>query len=153
MKDKLRGFFKEDEKNGEIKHWMGDRWVTVKPVSKAQRKRLRRKARKQRKAKPTTTIKARSFYTSWEWKKARYETLKKYGPVCMLCGSDYRIVVDHIKPVKKFPELALDPDNLQVLCNDCNMGKSNTDYSDFRPTESPEESEMEIVFAAMERIH
>ena len=73
------------------------------------------------------------FYKSWEWKKLRYDTLKKYGAVCMLCSSEHRIVVDHIKPRKKFPELQLDPDNTQVLCNSCNMGKSNDDYTDFRP--------------------
>lgn len=75
------------------------------------------------------------FYKSWDWKKLRYETLKKYGAMCMLCGSDYRIVVDHIKPRSRFPELELDPDNMQVLCNECNMGKGNKDYTDFRPRE------------------
>ena len=76
-----------------------------------------------------------SFYKTWEWKKARYNTLKKYGAVCMLCGSDYRVVVDHIKPRSEYPELELDEDNLQVLCNECNMGKSNDDQTDFRPDE------------------
>lgn len=79
--------------------------------------------------------KKNAFYFSWEWKKLRYETLKKYGAICMLCGSDYRIVCDHIKPRSKFPELELDPDNVQVLCNECNMGKGNNDYTDFRPRE------------------
>lgn len=76
-----------------------------------------------------------SFYMSWEWKKVRYNILLKYGRKCMCCGatpSDTIIIVDHIKPRKKFPELALDENNLQVLCNDCNMGKSNDDYTDFR---------------------
>lgn len=51
----------------------------------------------------------------------------------MLCGSTrsdldlegnpVRIVVDHIKPISKHWHLRLDPDNLQVLCNDCNKGK------------------------------
>lgn len=77
--------------------------------------------------------KAKGFYRSWEWKKARFETLKRYGAICMLCGSDKYIVVDHIKPRSKYPELELDLDNLQVLCNDCNMGKSNDDETDFRP--------------------
>lgn len=81
----------------------------------------------------------KSFYASWEWKKLRYSTIQKYGPVCMCCGASkddgVRIVVDHIKPVSKFPHLKLDPNNLQVLCNSCNMGKSNTDFTDFRPVE------------------
>lgn len=79
-------------------------------------------------------VAANAFYRSWEWKKARFETIKKYGAVCMCCGYEGpRIVVDHIKPRSKFPKLELDLSNLQVLCNDCNMGKSNDDYTDFRP--------------------
>lgn len=74
----------------------------------------------------------KDFYASWEWKKVRFNTLKKYGAKCMLCGSENRIVVDHIKPRSKFPELELDENNMQVLCNDCNMGKSNDDMTDFR---------------------
>lgn len=73
------------------------------------------------------------FYSSWEWKKARYEALKRYGAKCMLCGSTHRIVVDHIKPRRFYPELELCPENLQVLCNDCNQGKSYDDETDFRP--------------------
>jgi len=73
------------------------------------------------------------FYRSWEWKNVRFHILREYGAVCMLCNSTEEIVVDHIYPRSKFPELELDYDNMQVLCNDCNMGKSNTDYTDFRP--------------------
>ena len=41
--------------------------------------------------------------------------------------------VDHIKPRKKFPELALVEDNLQVLCGACNHGKGNWDQTNWRP--------------------
>lgn len=85
------------------------------------------------------------FYASWEWKKARYEILKKYNPICMLCGSTEKIVVDHIKPKSKFPELALDLDNLQVLCDCCNKGKSNDDYTDFRPAPKQDKHEKENI--------
>lgn len=64
-----------------------------------------------------------SFYDSWEWKKVRYEALIKFGPKCMLCGSNDGIVVDHIIPVKVDITKSLDLKNLQILCNDCNMGK------------------------------
>jgi len=57
----------------------------------------------------------------------------------MLCNSEERIVVDHIKPRSKFPELELVFDNCQVLCNSCNMGKSNNDYTDFRPDQDLDE--------------
>lgn len=45
--------------------------------------------------------------------------------------------VDHIQPLSKYPELALVEDNLQVLCKDCNMGKSNQYADDFRAKPSP----------------
>lgn len=43
--------------------------------------------------------------------------------------------VDHIKPRRAFPALALVFDNLQVLCGTCNKGKSNSDAVDLRPDE------------------
>jgi len=92
-----------------------------------------------RKAKRTQKVKNRvGFYSTWEWKKIRYETMKRFEHRCQCCGwqpSDTpygRLVVDHIKPRSKHPELALDINNLQVLCNDCNMGKSNIYEDDFR---------------------
>lgn len=76
------------------------------------------------------------FYQTWAWKSVRYQALKKYGAKCMVCGATPEtgavICVDHIKPRSKFPELSLDVNNLQVLCADCNMGKSNWDQTDWR---------------------
>jgi 5-methylcytosine-specific restriction endonuclease McrA len=40
--------------------------------------------------------------------------------------------IDHIKPKSKFPDLALTEENLQILCRDCNLGKSNRFNTDFR---------------------
>ena len=84
----------------------------------------------------TRLIDSKSFYKSWEWKKLRYAVLKQYGAICMCCGADKnsgKICVDHIKPRSRFPKLELEKSNLQVLCESCNMGKSNTDYTDWRP--------------------
>jgi 5-methylcytosine-specific restriction endonuclease McrA len=81
--------------------------------------------------------KGASFYSTWEWKRARYAALVEHGAVCMLCGAtpaDDRIVVDHIKPVALYPQLALDPDNLSILCNSCNLGKGRSE-DDHRPIE------------------
>jgi len=74
----------------------------------------------------------KDFYRSWEWLEVRYKVLKKYGPKCMCCGSSHKIVVDHIKPRRIYPELELEEDNLQVLCALCNRGKSYKDETDFR---------------------
>ena len=86
-----------------------------------------------------------SFYTSWEWKKVRFKVLEKYGAICMCCNATENIIVDHIKPVTRFPKLKLVFDNLQILCRDCNMGKSNDSYTDFRPGSKDLKRQREIL--------
>lgn len=76
----------------------------------------------------------KAFFESREWLELRYQTLKRYGRRCMCCGETEGVIqVDHIKPRSKYPELALDPENVQVLCQACNTGKSNKDETDWRP--------------------
>lgn len=76
------------------------------------------------------------FLSTYEWRKVRMQALKKYGPKCMCCGATPAtgavMNVDHIKPRKLFPSLALDVNNLQILCHDCNHGKGNWDQTDWR---------------------
>ena len=78
-----------------------------------------------------------NFYLSPAWRAVRYQALKLHGGACQCCGKratpGHPLHVDHIKPRSKYPELALRLDNLQVLCDDCNMGKSNKDQTDWRP--------------------
>jgi 5-methylcytosine-specific restriction endonuclease McrA len=73
---------------------------------------------------------ARAFYASAEWRLVRDQVIREQGPVCRKCRShirtDYDLTVDHIKPRGKFPELALDKSNLQVLCRKCNSAKGAT---------------------------
>jgi len=77
-----------------------------------------------------------AFLSSYEWRKVRMQALKKYGARCMCCGATPAagaiMNVDHIKPRKLFPDLALDINNLQILCHDCNHGKGNWDQTDWR---------------------
>lgn len=94
------------------------------------KKKTKKTKRKQRKNE--------TFYESKEWRAIRWEVLVKYGFSCMACGRtkkehDVILHVDHIKPRSKHPELELKFSNLQVLCQDCNLGKSNTDDTDLRP--------------------
>lgn len=87
--------------------------------------------------------KRKSFYASWEWRRLRMEALKRHGHRCQSCGATteditiygakIRLVVDHILPLGKHWELRLDPENVQVLCDECNMGKGDWDTTDFRP--------------------
>lgn len=76
------------------------------------------------------------FLHSWEWKQVRYMVLMRSDGKCGCCGrgKDQGAVlnVDHIKPRKKHPELALTLSNLQVLCSECNRGKGNWDQTDWR---------------------
>jgi 5-methylcytosine-specific restriction endonuclease McrA len=77
-----------------------------------------------------------AFLESYEWRRVRMQAIKKYGSRCQCCGAtpaDGAVMnVDHIKPRRLFPQLALDIDNLQILCNPCNHGKGNWDMTDWR---------------------
>lgn len=78
-------------------------------------------------------MKSNEFYSTREWIELRYKTFVKYGKICQCCGAkDVTLHVDHIKPRSKYPELELSIDNLQVLCETCNVGKSNKDVTDWR---------------------
>lgn len=92
---------------------------------------------KKQKAKSTKAQwKYDGFYETREWRELRYKALVKHGAACQCCGATrtngVRIHVDHIKPRSKWPSLQLDINNLQVLCEDCNLGKSNKDDTDWR---------------------
>jgi 5-methylcytosine-specific restriction endonuclease McrA len=120
--------------------------------SVASRRRERAKAKKERKrlrsagllTKPTSKVirvggvdvVSDAFLQTYEWRKLRMEALKKYTPKCMCCGSTPAsgavMNVDHIKPRRLFPSLAMDINNLQILCHDCNHGKGNWDQTDWR---------------------
>lgn len=92
------------------------------------------------------------FYETREWRELRYQALKANNGACQCCGRSpaHGVVlhVDHIKPKSKFPHLAFDPTNLQVLCADCNIGKSNKDTTDWMALRAEEVAELAIVKAA-----
>lgn len=77
-----------------------------------------------------------AFLMSFEWRQLRMKVLVKYSAVCQCCGASRKdgvvIHVDHIKPRRKHPELALTEANLQVLCEVCNHGKGAWDETDWR---------------------
>ena len=77
------------------------------------------------------------FYSSKDWKLVRYKALVACGAKCQCCGataesSGRPLHVDHVKPRSRYPELELDVNNLQVLCEACNLGKSAWDETDWR---------------------
>ena len=88
------------------------------------------------KIKKLKKAKTDSFYSSNEWRTLRYKVLSAGNGKCECCGATAKsgavLHVDHIKPKSKYPELALEFSNLQLLCDMCNMGKSTTDEIDWR---------------------
>jgi len=77
------------------------------------------------------------FLASFEWRQLRMRVLKARGARCECCGATPAdgvtvINVDHIKPRRDYPGLALNESNLQVLCHVCNHGKGNWDQTDWR---------------------
>lgn len=76
-----------------------------------------------------------SFLCSTAWRELRDSFIEKHGAKCLCCGvvpkRKSSINVDHVKPRKFYPELALDESNLQVLCGKCNKAKGNKD-TDYR---------------------
>lgn len=76
------------------------------------------------------------FIRSEAWRGIRYLALRLYGNKCRACGrtpaNGVQIHVDHIKPCSVDWSRRLDLLNLQVLCEDCNLGKSNLFSDDWR---------------------
>lgn len=59
--------------------------------------------------------------------KLRYEILVRDDSTCQLCGAKPKgstLHIDHILPISKGGNN--NPDNLRVLCHDCNSGKSDS---------------------------
>lgn len=97
------------------------------------------KEKRKKAKKPPKKDNDKDFYIGNEWRRLRVKVLEKYGCKCMMCGRSPKlhgvvIHVDHIKPKSLFPKLKLVESNLQILCEDCNVGKSNDYITDHRPT-------------------
>jgi 5-methylcytosine-specific restriction endonuclease McrA len=106
--------------------------ASIRPI-KVHKKHRREYRKWQRQPHPKKGYEISLFYKSAGWRKLRYKTLLRYGPQCMCCGSKKGpFNVDHIKPVKKYWHLRFDPNNTQVLCELCNLGKGSWDETDFR---------------------
>lgn len=55
----------------------------------------------------------------------RQVVLRRDGHVCMYCGSSDDLTIDHILPIKKHPELAMDMENMVIACKPCNSRKGS----------------------------
>ena len=78
--------------------------------------------------------KYQAMYLDYEWiKKAR---VFKKGKQCVRCGSEYKLVVDHITSHRGDKELFWGEDNWQVLCSDCHNKKTAREDRPNRPKQS-----------------
>ena len=59
------------------------------------------------------------------YRKARQKVLSRDGHVCMYCGSNDNLTVDHVLPIAKHPELAMELDNMVIACKPCNSRKGS----------------------------
>lgn len=78
---------------------------------------------------------SRTFYQSPEWRFLRIQALSKRSS-CEACGASPAtgavLHVDHILPRSIYPQFALSLNNLQILCESCNMGKGNVVTTNFK---------------------
>lgn len=129
MAKDLRGFW--NDKEVPVRTMAQDRRSAAFKVRKKKAKRPKHRAPWKVAHKP-----AEDFFRSLKWKQLRYLALVNTGSRCQCCGasaSDGVVIhVDHIKPRCTHPELELSLDNLQVLCEDCNVGKGSWDSTDWR---------------------
>jgi uncharacterized protein (TIGR02646 family) len=133
-------------------------WVKTGKNGKPKHKKGRgRNAKKRAKV---SMLDNKNFYTSTHWQELRVRVLENNKCCCMMCGASpkedgIKLHVDHIKPRSKYPELSLDYNNLQVLCEPCNLGKGNRYETDYRPDSAKltrderieADLDMEILFA------
>jgi len=95
------------------------------------------------------------FYSSRAWLDLRYRVLVASNGCCSCCKErptpENPVHVDHIKPRSKYPELALDISNLQVLCRRCNLGKGASDETDWRWVSSVDPAELIAAFDLTDR--
>lgn len=70
-----------------------------------------------------------------DWSRKQYQHIvNNEGENCTYCGATTNLEVDHIVPVAENPKLALEFDNLQLLCKSCHREKSSKENAKLRQT-------------------
>lgn len=77
-------------------------------------------------------VKQRDNYECQECKRNGYVTIDTNEYSESAKRKKIQLVVDHIKDLEHYPELALDPDNLETLCVRCHNIKHNRHFG-FQP--------------------
>lgn len=84
---------------------------------------------------------AHAVASEYQWYTIRNRVLRRDQHRCLSCGRsppEVRLHVDHIRPIAK-DGAALDPNNLQTLCEECNLSKG-TGEADHRTRDPGERS-------------
>lgn len=91
-----------------------------------------------------------SFHVGDKWLILKRFAMNLFGERCMSCGlsqgfskGNDEIQVDHVLPQSKYPDLAYDLDNLQILCKKCNHEKRDFTEADYR-----DENDMKLIDTA-----
>ena len=116
-------------------YWRPEPRDIPKPKSRNHKNQGRNKARRQK----LESVSEKEFYNSKDWLGLRARALEKYECKCMMCGrstKEHGVVIDvsHIIPRHDRPDLQLDINNVQLLCEDCRLGKGSKYKTDWRPT-------------------
>lgn len=69
-----------------------------------------------------------NVYSTAEWRKLSSQAIAQAG-CCAICGSTDRLEAHHISPDQ---ELALDPQNIVVLCKECHAKVTNAEIASRR---------------------
>ena len=62
------------------------------------------------------------YYSNKEWAAARKHVFARDGYHCYVCNAT-ATQIDHLLPKSKYPELALNLENLKPICWNCNKSK------------------------------
>lgn len=129
--------------------WQRGAITNRKAVAKA--KRVKAKAAKREQSKVDLNnppaykvgMPAALFYLTREWRKVRWKVLQASDGRCCMCGNTAQtsgrpMHVDHAIPRSTAPSRELDQSNLQVLCEQCNLGKGATSWS--KPADTRKEN-------------
>lgn len=90
-------------------------WALANPEKVALTARIKRQRKR-----------AAGTLTATEWR----SVLDRHGHLCLCCGSDDPATIDHVVPLSRGGSNTID--NVQPLCNGCNMRKA-TKTIDYRP--------------------
>jgi 5-methylcytosine-specific restriction endonuclease McrA len=76
------------------------------------------------------------FYKSSRWINLTKKVRDLYKCGCMKCSKEnIETHIDHIFPRSLYPKFQYSIHNLQILCKDCNIEKSNKNNIDYRTAE------------------